>query len=147
MLQHLQRLHSCRNILVSRLGLVKASSHIAWRGLFRLWVRRRRFWYSESSVAADKPDNLSSAPRLADNYLLTLAYAAGDLGYAVGESKDGLFDETCSSLCRLMSVKLNIIRDETHLRDSNTEVLVSTHDSTSERFIEDVRDTRTNVSE
>ena len=98
MLQHLQRPHSCQGILVSRLGLAKARSHIAWRGLFRLWVKRRRFWYSESSVAADKPDNLSSAPRLADNSLLTLAYAAGDLGYAVGKAKDCLFDEACSSL-------------------------------------------------
>ena len=98
MLQHLQRLRSCQGISVSRLGLVKPSSHIAWRGLFRLWVKRRRFWYSESSVAADKPDNLSSAPRLADSSSLTLAYATGDLGYAIGKTKDCLFNETCSTL-------------------------------------------------
>lgn len=97
-LQHQQRLHNCRGILVSRLGSVKADSHIAWRGLFRLWFKRRRFWYSESSVAADKPDNPSSASQLANSSLLTLAYAAGDLGYAIGKAKDCLFDETCSSL-------------------------------------------------
>jgi hypothetical protein len=66
--------------------------------LFSLWVKRRRFWYSESSVAADNPDNLFSAAGLADKLLLTFAYAAGDFGYAVGKAENSLFDKTCSSL-------------------------------------------------
>ena len=33
-----------------------------------------------------------------DNSLLTLAYATGDLGYAVGKAKDRFLDETCGSL-------------------------------------------------
>lgn len=71
---------------------------MAWRGLFRLWVRRRRFWYSESSVAADKPDDLSFTYETADNSSLTLAYAAGDLGYAIRKTEDRLLDEAGSSL-------------------------------------------------
>lgn len=65
---------------------------------------RRRFWYSESSVAADKPDDLLSEPELADdNTSLTLAYATGDLGYAVGNAEDSLFDKTCSALMPYIS--------------------------------------------
>lgn len=59
---------------------------------------RRRFWYSESSVATDKPDNLSMTSRLADYSSLTLAYATGDFRHAVGEAEDSLLDKTCSSL-------------------------------------------------
>lgn len=71
---------------------------MAWRGLFRLWVMRRRFWYSESSVAADKPDDHWFTHESADNSSLTLAYATGDLGYAVRKTEDSLLDEACSSL-------------------------------------------------
>jgi hypothetical protein len=71
---------------------------MAWRGLFRLWVMRRRFWYSESSVAADKPDDQWFTYESADSTSLTLAYAAGDLGYAVRKTEDSLLDEACSSL-------------------------------------------------
>jgi hypothetical protein len=70
---------------------------------------RRRFWYSESSVAADKPDDLLSEPEFADdNTLLTLAYATGDLGYAVGNAEDSLFDKTCSALMPYIS-KVNTL--------------------------------------
>ena len=78
---------------------------------------RRRFWYSESSVAADKPDDLLSEPRLADyNLSLTLAYAAGDLGYAVGNAEDSLFDKTCSSLMSYVSKVNTLPRQNAPLR-------------------------------
>jgi hypothetical protein len=59
---------------------------------------RRRFWYSASSVAADKPDKLSFASKSAEGSSLTLPYAAGDLGYAVRKTEDSLLDKACSSL-------------------------------------------------
>jgi hypothetical protein len=42
-------------------------------------------------------------PELVDNSLLTLAYAAGDLGYAVGKAEDSLFDKACSTLVSYVS--------------------------------------------
>jgi len=61
---------------------------------------RRCFWYSKSSVAADKPDSLLFTSTYGGSPVapLTLANATSDFGYAVGKSKNSLLEETCSSL-------------------------------------------------
>ena len=79
-----------------------------------------------------------------DGVSLTLAYTAGDLSHTVGKAENSLLDETSSSLVRCSEYRGQCER-KTHLRNPNTKVTVTTHDSTGERLIEDVCHTRTNV--
>ena len=75
---------------------------------------------------------------------LTLAYTASDLSHAVGKAENSLLDKTGSSLVQC-SVSIAANMNKTHLRNTDTKVTVTTHDSTRERLIEDVCYTRTNV--
>jgi len=102
---------------------------MACLGLFLLWVMRRLFWYSSSKVAAERP-----LPTLLVNFV------------RLSEKPNTVFFTKLAAPCGVLGCEVIVHRD-TYFGDANPKFPVTMDDHTVERFIEDIRDTRTDVRE